>query len=390
VPRIGRLLLITFVESFATVLIERGIYFYTYNRLGFTDVENLWVALGFGASYAMGALASHHLARRGTEKGLLVASLGGQFLVQVGLCAWPFPYTVVIGNAVIGLLAGLKWPLVESYVAAGLTPKDQAKVIGRFNISWAVPTALAVGAAGPLIAWRTEGLFAVAACLTVVSLILVLPLDRRAVHLPQDHPERPNLREMARYRGLLVSSRWSMLSKYSLMWILAALLPGIFKGLNVKNVIVATALAAQLDVFRSLTFLALHVWRGWHRRWEPLAWVIAGLPAGFFLAVFGPSVAVVLLGELVFGVSAGMTYYAALYYAMVVKNASVDAGGAHEGLIGAGFAVGPAAGLAGNALAPAVGGVVLGRIAGVAPVVVACVVGAVVSLVKVARTARIG
>jgi len=106
--------------------------------------------------------------------------------------------------------------------------------------------------------------------------------------------------------------------------------------------------------------------------------------------VFGPSVAVVLLGELVFGVSAGMTYYAALYYAMVVKNASVDAGGAHEGLIGAGYAVGPAAGLAGNALAPAVGGVVLGRIVGVAPVVVACVVGAVVSLVKVARTARTG
>ena len=48
-PRIGRLLLLTLLESFATVLIERGVYFYTYNRLGFTDVENLWMALGFGA-----------------------------------------------------------------------------------------------------------------------------------------------------------------------------------------------------------------------------------------------------------------------------------------------------------------------------------------------------
>jgi len=188
VPRIGRLLLITFVESFATILIERGIFFYTYNRLGFTDAENLWLALGFGASYAVGALSSHHLARRGTEKGLLVAALVAQFLVLAGLCLRPFSYAVAIGNTVVGFLVGLKWPVVESYVAAGLTPKDQAKALGWFNLSWAVPTALAVGASGPLIAWRAEGLFAAAAGLNAVSLFLVFGLGRRAVHLPQDQP----------------------------------------------------------------------------------------------------------------------------------------------------------------------------------------------------------
>lgn len=385
--RLQRLLLITVIESFSTILIERGIYFYTHHRpeLAFTDTQNLWLALGFGVSYAVGALASHRLSVRATEKGLLVVALVAQLLTQLALCVWVGPYTLAVGNSAIGFLSGLKWPLVESYVASGQTPRDQAKVIGWFNLSWAVPTALAVAAAGPLIAWRAEGLFAAAALMNAISLMLVRPLERRAVHLPLDHPERPRPAEMARYRGLLAASRWSMLSKYSLMWILAALLPGVFAGLAVESVVAATALASLLEAFRCVAFLTLHLWRGWHHRVGPLVWVIVGLPAGFFMALFGPNLAVVLAGELLFGLAAGMTYYAALYYAMVVKNASVDAGGAHEGLIGTGFAIGPVAGLVGNGLAPMVGGPVLGRIAGIGPVVLVCAVGAVVSLVKVAR-----
>ena len=172
-----------------------------------------------------------------------------------------------------------------------------------------------------------------------------------------------------------------MVASYSLMWILAARLPGVFARLEV-TVTVATALSGLLDVFRAATFLALQLWRGWHHRAGPLVLVMVGLPLGFGLALFGPNLAVVLVGELVFGLAAGMTYYAALYYAMVVKNAAVEAGGAHEGLIGAGFAIGPVAGLAGGALAPVVGGAVLGMVFGVGPVVLTCVVVAAAFLLK--------
>jgi hypothetical protein len=47
----------------------------------------------------------------------------------------------------------------------------------------------------------------------------------------------------------------------------------------------------------------------------------------------------------------GVTYHLALYYALVVKNAAVDAGGGHESLIGLGLALGPAVGLLGEYLA---------------------------------------
>lgn len=382
--RLTRLLVIVFLESAATIFIERGLYFYAHERLGFTGAENLGLALAWGVFYVVGALASHGVSRRLSEKGLLVLTLVGQVLGHATLCVWSGSYMVVAMTMVIGGITGLKWPVVESYIAAGRTPKDQARAIGRFNLSWAGSVPLALVAAGPLISWRAEGLFAAAGLLSVGSLILVWPLERRPVHLAADHPERPTAGQMARYRGLLGSARWSMLTSYSLMWILAALLPGVFAGLKV-GVRWATALSGLLDVFRFGAFLTLGLYRGWHNRGGPLAFVIVALPTGFFVALFGTNLATVLAGELLFGVSLGITYYAALYYAMVVANASVEAAGSHEGLIGTGFAIGPVAGLAGDGLAPVVGSRVLGRIVGVAPVIVVCAVGAMRSLVKVAR-----
>jgi hypothetical protein len=196
-----------------------------------------------------------------------------------------------------------------------------------------------------------------------------------------------------RLRSLLAASRWSMLGSYSLMWVLAALLPRVYADLAI-DVRAATALSALLDGVRAATFLGLGLWVGWHnRRWTQVI-VIFGLPAGFFLTLFGPNLAAalgggsglglatVLVGEVIFGLVAGTTYYAALYYAMVVKNAAVEAGGAHEGLIGAGFAIGPLAGLAGGWLAPMLGGPVAGMTAGIAPIVIICSAGAVWFLAK--------
>jgi hypothetical protein len=98
----------------------------------------------------------------------------------------------------------------------------------------------------------------------------------------------------------------------------------------------------------------------------------------------------VVLGEIVFGVLSGVTYFAALYYAMVVKNASVDAGGAHEGLIGLGFSLGPGVGLIGHALARTGGSYLGGVLLGVAPLLIVCVWGAFKPLVRMPAVAREG
>ena len=382
--RLRRLLLIVFLESFATVCVERGVYFFSLKRLGFSDAANLALALAFGAAYVAGALASHRLSKRLTEKRLLLMSVFGQFVVHALLVVHAGPSALFVGIAALGLLNGLKWPVVESYVSAGRTPLATARAVGRFNIAWASAVPLSLVAAGPIISFWPSGLFALPGAINLVSLWLILPLTVSPVHLPHDHPERLAAGRIVRYRALLVSSRWTMLASYASLWVLAALMPRIFRDLGF-SVTAATALAAVVDVQRLMAFALLERYRGWHNRVSPLVVSIIGLPVGFFMVLFGANVAVVVAGEVVFGLGAGMTYYAALYYAMVVENASVGAGGAHEGLIGLGFAIGPAAGLVGIKLSPALGSEVVGILTGLGPVFVICAAGALWSVGRIRR-----
>ncbi|MCY2925672.1 MAG: hypothetical protein NT031_09565, partial [Planctomycetota bacterium] len=83
------LLLLTFIESFATVLFERGVYFFTHEALKFSDAENLGLALVFGALYVVGALVSHALTRLARERTVLLAAVLGQVAVNAGLAHWP-------------------------------------------------------------------------------------------------------------------------------------------------------------------------------------------------------------------------------------------------------------------------------------------------------------
>lgn len=377
--RLHRLLLLTFLESFATICVERGVYFFARNRLGFPDAANLALALVFGAGYVIGAISSQRMSSRLSEKKLLVGVLAGQLVVHAALAACYAPAALFVGVAAIGLLNGLKWPVIESYISAGRTPGETAKAVGRFNISWASSVPLALAAAGPIIHAWPAGLFLLPAAINLVALVLIRPLASRPVHLPLDHPERLPAGQIAHYRALLTSSRWTMLASYAALWVMAALMPRIFEQLG-RGVKVATALSGLVDVMRLAAFVLLERLRSWHGRVSPLVVAIVGLPAGFFMVLFGTNLGVVLAGEVVFGLAAGMTYYAALYYAMVIENASVGAGGTHEGLIGLGFAVGPAAGLIGIALAPVLGGQVLGTLAGIGPLFIICAARALLSL----------
>lgn len=374
--RSTRLLVITFIESVATVLVERGVMFLTHARLGFSDSANLCLALVFGVTYAAGSLASHVLARRVGERRLVLICLAVQVAVCLAMGAWLNVATVFVGSALLAGLAGLKWAVVESYVSAGLEPSQTARAIGRFNVAWSLAVPLALLPTGAIIVWWHPGLFHISALLSVASLVLFRALPARPTHRELSPGGAEGAAAARRTAGLLAFSRWQMLGGYSLMWILAALMPGVFGRLGL-DVTEATVAAAVLDLMRMVSFVLLARTARWHDRFGPLVLASVLLPAGFLLFVFAPHLAAALAGEALFGVAAGMLYYAALYYAMVITNASVAGGGAHEGLIGLSFIFGPAAGLAGQALAPALGGsLALGTLVGITPLLAVPAVGA--------------
>ncbi len=365
-------LALSFIESFATILLERGMYFFSHERLGYSEAENLWLAAGFGVTYAVGARSSHALARRIGDRATLVSTIGALTVLHAALQYAASGWSLALGFVLVGLCEGAKWPVVESYVASGLGPDAQLGAVGRFNVSWAAAVPLALLATGPIVA-RAEprALFGVAALANVLSLALLRALPRSAPHLDSAHPSRPEPRVLERYRGLLAASRSSMLASYALLFLLAPLLPGVFERLG-ASVTEATAWASGLDTVRLATFVFMAAVPIWQGRRAPLLLAALGLPLGFAAISSGSSLALVLAGEVAFGVCAGLTYHAALYYALVVRNAAVDAGGAHESLIGLGLVLGPGLGLLGQFAARSLGSDALGMLASASPLVLGC------------------
>lgn len=350
--RLQRIFLLTFVESFSGVLLQRGLYFYTHDVLGFDRSKNLWLALLSGVAYVIGAVASHPVSKRSGERRLLMVTLGGALSMHLLLMQNAAPWALMTAFPAVALFQGFKWPVIESFLSAGLGPKDLVRTLGRFNVVWAASVPIGLVMAGQLIGASYPGaLFAAAAASNALSIAVAIPLPARPEHLPDEHPDRPTDAELEPLRELLVSARWCMLSSYALMFLLAPLMPNVFAALGV-DLAAATAAAGLLDVARLVAFAALGASAGWRGRgWPHLACVIA-LPIGFALVLLGKSLVWVLLGEVTFGLAAGFVYTASLYYALLLKNASVDAGGAHEGLIGTGFALGPIAGLVGATASP--------------------------------------
>lgn len=382
-----RLLTATFFESFATILLERGVYFYSESRLDFDKSLNLWLALLFGGFYIAGALASHPVAKRISERQLLLLSIVAQAAIHLMLALVVDTSLLFVAMAVAALCNGLKWPVVESYVTAGRHSRNQLESIGHFNVAWASAVPLSLLIVGPLLGSSAPSLlFYLALGCNVIGFGLCWFTPRRPLHLPDDHPERPSPERIGRYRVLLASSQWSMLACYALLFLLAPMLPAILARLDVA-LILAPAASALIDLTRLGTFVLLQKWHGWYGRAWPMWFNAVGLPISCLMTLFGGHVVVVLIGEIIFGFCCGLTYYCSLYYVIASRNASVDAGGAHEGLIGAGFLFGPAAGLVGVGLSNLVGSYVVGMLIGIAPLILLSTAGGLLPLRKLKHQA---
>lgn len=376
---------LTFVQSFATVLLERGLYFYTDEILDFSEAENLGLAVVFGGFYAVGAMVSHRVTRSRGERPALQAVVTGLALLNLTVALMPSMVTVWAGFAGIALLIGIKWPIIESYVTAGATPDRTLQVIGRFNMAWSSAMPLGLAVTGLMIEWLSPTSFIfLAALIYLGTLPLLLKLPWVPRHLDYDHPERPDAFRLRRYRALLVAARWSMVASCAMIFLLVPLMPSLFDRLG-HGVLWSPALSSVVDFCRFLSFVVLGAWTFWRGRSLPLAVSAFGIPAGFLMVLFAQSTSVAIAGQIVFGFCAGQVYFAALYHAMVLENASVEAGGHHEAFIGAGFALGPVVGLAGIGLQRVTGDPIAGMLLAVVPLVLVCLAASLWPLIKLRR-----
>jgi MFS family permease len=349
------ILTFTFIGSLGSGIVTNGIFFLAKHTYGFSDTQNYALGLLEGITYIVGALGAGPLIRRlrfahglSTRAALLsilllLAAACTLPILARGAPAWP----VWALMAVYAPVSGSLWPIVEAYVSGGRSGAALRSALGRFNITWSSATVVGYWVIGPLVEHRGALAIFLVALVHIASLAILRPLGPEpARHIHEEHEPHPPV-----YRQLLVTFRVLLPTSYLVVMALSPFLPTLMTRLQIETAW-QTPLAAMWMVGRLFTFAVLERWHGWHGRWYPAIAGGALLLGGFALAVLCPlvssgtvSIALMLGGLAGFGVGMATIYAAALYYAMEVGQAEVEAGGKHEALIGLGYTGGPSCGL---------------------------------------------
>ncbi|MBT8484395.1 MAG: hypothetical protein HKO59_13850 [Phycisphaerales bacterium] len=356
-------LTVTFLVSLGTGVFWNAIGFIAKHGYDFSQARTLVLYLVMGVVYTIGASRAGRITRwceRWVGPRTLLAMV---ILIQSLLCVLPVvtEHVAALWIAVAGAAASssIIWPLVESYMSAGRHGQEMRGAIGWFNLVWMSAVGVPLLLMPPILAENAEwavGGQAVANALALVPLFWFRASPGH--HDPAIVAEHVG----GEYPLLLRCARILLPMSYVLNAALSPILPYRFEEIGA---------AIELETPATATWMYVRVaamvvmWRVgfWHGRWGTLLLAGVTMTGGFAVVILAPTMAGVLAGLTVFGVGMGMSYYAALYYAMAVGHAQVDASGTHEALIGAGYSVGPAAGLVGAMLGG--GAAIVGIVSGV-------------------------
>jgi MFS family permease len=323
-----------------------GISFVAKAQFAWGESANFALLAITAALYSIWALAMGRLmhASRGwlTPRGAILLSLAAMAAGCIPIAIWPNEAMLWLAACVASLAAASLWPVVESYVAGGRHGGAMRSALGWWNLSWTIAVPVAMGLMGPLLA-AGSAVMAIALLAPVNALaLLFLPcLPTRPA--PHD-PEHAATEMSTEYPHLLRSVRSLLPCSYVLVGALSPLMPYRLADLNVE-IGWQTPIVASWMLGRIVVLVLLWRTSFWHGRWGTLLLGSLALFAGFAAVVLGPSLWLLLAGLAAFGVGMGVIYYAAIYYALSVGHAEVDAGGKHEALIGAGYTLGPLLGL---------------------------------------------
>jgi len=343
-------LLVTALCSLGTGVLWNGIAFVAEQGYHFSKLRNLSLALFMAVLYIAGAFASGPLVRlverRLAPRSVLLLILVLLSSTCLGLLAASAEWMLWAVAAATSVLAAMLWPIIESYVTAGRHGRDMRTTIGWWNVTWTLAVGVGLLGMAPFMSGESES-----ARYAIVALGAMYALAGFALHWfprrPSPHDDDLSRAHVgAEYRHLLGAARWLLPLSYLLVGTISPLLPYLLDDLQVADGW-KTPVAATWMFARVVAISLMWRWPGWHGRWGTLLAAAIGLAVGFAAIVAAPSSAAILIALAVFGAAQGATYYAALYYAMAVGRAEVEAGGVHEALIGAGYAAGPLAGMIG-------------------------------------------
>ncbi len=340
---------ITFLNSLATGVLWNGLGFITSQEFHYSAAQTYALYIVTGAVYAFSALYCGRLVRRFERQVNARKVMMILFLIQVLVAPLIYVGSSSVGLIVIAIVTSFTgaclWPIIESYVAAGRSALQTRKAIGQWCIVWMTSVSLALFLMAPL--QQSDGWMNPR--LALFALLPMSLLSMACLWFVPSHPghhHAPAEEAPADYILHLKSARILLPASYLLVGALSPLMPYLLERLKLDATSETPLTAVWLSTRVVVAALMAHI-AFWHGRWSTLLTGSVLLAGGFAIVVTIPSVPVIVIGLALFGAGHGIIYYAALYYALRVGCAGIDAGGTHEALIGLGYVVGPAAGLCG-------------------------------------------
>ncbi|MCC6427002.1 MAG: MFS transporter [Phycisphaerales bacterium] len=360
--------LFSFLNSFGTGVITTGIYLVTKNTYDFSRSMNYTLGVVTGITYVFSTLATGPVLARLKKRGipltgtrtmytlmLLLAAacvlpIAGMKLQNLGPGQTPSSWPIWLLVLTYIPLTGILWPLVESYVSGGRHGEQLRSSMGTWNFVWSGATAVAFWTAAPLIESNAPLMILLLGGVHLLAAIALPWFTPEPARHEDDHEPHPPI-----YDKLLVTFRILLPTSYIFHTALQPFLPNAMSDLGL-TISWQPIVLSVFAVARAATFFTAGRIHAWHGRWS--APIIGGalMFAGFAAALLSPlaatterstiGITVLVAGLAVFGIGMAIIYTAAIYYAMAVGKAEVNAGGMHEALIGVGYTVGPLCGLA--------------------------------------------
>jgi len=361
----------TFVNSLSAGLVTSGIFVLTAEGFGFSALQNFLLGVVLGVMYIIGALGAQRftqflrkvipgLSSRGILVCIMIA-LGALTTLPAFVCGLGKPdraaggeWSVWVMITLYSPITGILWPMVESFLSGGRRGKELRAAIGLWNVLWSAALVIGAWSISRFVSDAPGAALVGLGALQIASIAILrwFPIEP-GVHVHEAHNATPPI-----YADLLTTFRVFLPTSYVVSSALGPILPIACNAIGVPAQWQMVVTSAWL-LPRCIGFLTLERWHGWHGKWS--APIVGGalFAGGFALAIFAWSIAknqptegldmralqILLLGLALFGLGMSVIYAGAIYYAMEVGAAEVEAGGMHEALIGVGYTGGPLLGV---------------------------------------------
>jgi predicted MFS family arabinose efflux permease len=356
-------LLLTALHIYAVAYYFNYLFFHLRQDFGFGNRENLLFATLNGLLYVP---ASWYGGRFTQRRGCFAALQVGFGSLAVLLGAGTFLHglagqTIIMALWTIGLC--FTWAPLEALASEKESRAGLAHMVGLYNVVWSGGAAVAYFTGGALqqvlgkasLYWLPAGTHAV----QFIALLWLEKKSRRAADVVTEPPSTdPAIADSAEpdfaqhhispcVAKLFLRMAWlANPLAYVAMSAVIPVIPELAARFGLSTAL-AGFVASVWMFARLFAFVALWRWPAWHYRfgWLLAAYVL--MVVGFVGLLLGPTLIVVVLAQIVFGLAVGLIYYSSLFYAMDVGgDAPGEHGGIHEALIGAGIFGGPAIGSA--------------------------------------------